>query len=218
MLPIWPESPQDHPEQFVRNRKSRLWTLPLQDDAAELPSLPTQRGAAMVECDRLQPGEPVAAAGAAQKDRSLVADQLATEVGEDGRALSEACALPLAAVGGRSSDAAGVRGDFADDLGSAPTDWIGRGGREGNRWKEGGWDGEVSEKSLAMKPLRPFFVPEGGRAGPFPRPSESRGMKNSQRPAPAEAVGCIIIRYEKPKRKFRLNVLFRFSWQPEVSG
>ena len=90
MLPIWPESPQDHPEQFVRSSKSRLWTLPLQDDAAELPSLPTQRGAAMVECDRLQPGEPVAAAGAAQKDRSLVADQLATEVGEDGRPLSEA--------------------------------------------------------------------------------------------------------------------------------
>src|ERR1019366_8594833 len=184
MLPIWPESPQDHPEQFVRSSKSRLWTLPLQDDAAELPSLPTQRGAAMVECDRLQPGEPVAAAGAAQKDRSLVADQLATEVGEDGRALSEACALLLAAVGGRSSDAAGVRGDFAEDLGSAPTDWIGRGG---------------------MKPLRPFFVPEGGRAGPFPRPSESRGMKNSQRPAPAEAVGCTMARYGKPKRKFRLN-------------
>ena len=53
-----------------------------------------------------------------------------------------------------------------------------------------------------MKPLRPFFVPEGGRAGPFPRPSESRGMKNSQRPAPAEAVGCIMTRYGKPKRKF----------------
>ena len=29
------------------------------------------------------------------------------------------------------------RGDSAEDLGSAPTDWIGRGGREGNRWKEG---------------------------------------------------------------------------------
>jgi hypothetical protein len=45
-------------------------------------------------------------------------------------------------------------------------DWIGRGGREGNSWKEGGWDGEVPEKSLAKKPWRLFFVPEGGSAGP----------------------------------------------------
>ena len=38
-----------------------------EDDAAELPSVPVQRGAAVAERDRLQPGEPVAAAGAAAR-------------------------------------------------------------------------------------------------------------------------------------------------------
>ena len=47
----------------------------------------------------------------------------------------------------------------------------------------------------------------GGRAGPLPRPSEPRGMMNSQRPAPAGAVECIITPYGKPKRKFRLQRL-----------
>ena len=74
------------------------------------------------------PGEPVAAAGAAEEDRSLVADQLATATGEDGRAFGETCPVLLAAVSGSSSDAAGVRGDSAEDLGAAPVDWIERGG------------------------------------------------------------------------------------------
>jgi hypothetical protein len=39
----------------------------------------------MAEPDRLQLGKPVAAAGAAQEDRELVADQLAATVGEDRR-------------------------------------------------------------------------------------------------------------------------------------
>jgi len=62
----------------------------------------------------------------------------------------------LAAVTGRPSDAAGARINFAKDLGVASADWIGRGGREENRLKEGGWDGEVSEKSLAMSPCGLF--------------------------------------------------------------
>src|ERR1019366_4184136 len=122
-----------------------------EDDAAELPSLPIQRGAAMVECDRLQPGEPVAAAGAAQKDRSLVADQLATEVGEDGRALGEACALLLAAVGGRSSDAAGVRGNFAEDLGAAIAGGVRAGGLPGRKNGEEKKEGWGSCPRIALK-------------------------------------------------------------------
>ena len=47
-----------------------------ENDAAELPSLPIQRGAAIVECDGLQPGEPMAAAGAAEEDPSLVSQEL----------------------------------------------------------------------------------------------------------------------------------------------
>src|ERR1035437_888194 len=97
----------------------------------------------MAEPDRLQLGKPVAAAGAAEEDRELVADQLATEVGEDGRPLGEACALLLAAVGGRSSDAAGVRGNFAEDLGAAIAGGVRAGGlpgrKNGEEKKEGWW-------------------------------------------------------------------------------
>src|ERR1039458_7373652 len=79
-----------------------------QDDAAELPPVPVQRGAVMAERARLQPGEPVAAAGAAEEDRELVADEFAAAVGEDRRAVSEACPVLLAAVGGEPPDAAAV--------------------------------------------------------------------------------------------------------------
>jgi hypothetical protein len=38
----------------------------------------------------VQPGQPVAATGAAEENRRLVADQLAAAVGEDGRATDQA--------------------------------------------------------------------------------------------------------------------------------
>ena len=132
----------------------------------------------MAELDRVQPGEPVAAAGAAEEDRSLVADQLAAAAGEDGRPVGEACALLLAAVSGRSSDAAGVRGDFAAHLGAARGDWIGRGSGEGNRLKEGGWDGEVFEKSLAKRHLRLFLYPEEADLAPSRAAGVARDAKN----------------------------------------
>jgi hypothetical protein len=79
-----------------------------QDDAVELPPLPLQRGAAGAEPAGLQLGEPVAAAGVAQANRELVADQLAAAVGEDRRASGEARPVLLAAVGGEPSDAAAL--------------------------------------------------------------------------------------------------------------
>ena len=42
-----------------------------------------QRGAAVGTCDRIQPGQPVAAAGAAEGNQNVVVDQFATTVGED---------------------------------------------------------------------------------------------------------------------------------------
>jgi hypothetical protein len=53
-----------------------------EDDAAELPSVPVQR-CAVAERDRLQSGEPVAAAGAAKENRQLVADEFAAAAGEN---------------------------------------------------------------------------------------------------------------------------------------
>src|SRR5664279_5690612 len=71
----------------------------------------------MAEPDRLQPGEPVAAAGAAKQDRQLVADELAATAGEDGRTIGETRPLLLPATGGEPPDAAAVRKHAAADRG-----------------------------------------------------------------------------------------------------
>jgi DDE family transposase len=86
-----------------------------EDDAADLPPVPVERGAAVAEYHRLQPEEPVAAAGAAEANRKVVADQLAAAAGEDGRAAGEACSILLAFAGRKPSDAAPVRGHAAAD-------------------------------------------------------------------------------------------------------
>jgi len=48
-----------------------------EDDPAELPPVPVQRGALVAERDGLQLGQTLAAAGAAEADRQLVADEFA---------------------------------------------------------------------------------------------------------------------------------------------
>ena len=67
----------------------------------------------MAECDRLQPGKPLAAARAAEADRHVVADELAATPDEDGWPAREARAVLLVATGRRTPDAAAVRGDRA---------------------------------------------------------------------------------------------------------
>jgi hypothetical protein len=61
----------------------------------------------------------VAAAGTAEEDRPLVADQRAAAVGQDRRACSETCLVLLALAGRGASNAAPVRGDGAADRGAA---------------------------------------------------------------------------------------------------
>ena len=63
--------------------------------------------------DYVQPGEPMAAAGTAEEDRELVADEFAATVGEDGRTTGKACAVLLAAASGGASEPTAVRGDVA---------------------------------------------------------------------------------------------------------
>ena len=53
-------------------------------------------------------------------------DQLAATAGEDWRTAGEACALLLAAAGGRTSEPAAVRGDVGSDRATAGTDGIER--------------------------------------------------------------------------------------------
>ena len=69
----------------------------------------------MAEPDRLQPGKPVAAAGAAEEDREVVADERAAAAGEDRWAADQARSLLLATVGREPSDAAAVCVDGAAD-------------------------------------------------------------------------------------------------------
>src|ERR1019366_69665 len=94
------------------------------DDSPFLSSVPLEPSAAGTEPAGLQPGESVAAAGIAQANRELVADQLAAAAGEDGRTAGEACPLLLAIVGGRTSDAAAVRGDAGADRQAVASDGI----------------------------------------------------------------------------------------------
>src|SRR6266849_4541402 len=101
----------------------------------------------MAEPDRLQPGKPVAAAGAAEEDRELVADQLAAAAGEDGRAVGETCALLLASVGRGPSDAPSFRGDFAEDLGVTVA-----GGVAIDSWREVGEERAARERCLVNEP------------------------------------------------------------------
>src|SRR5437667_207376 len=82
-----------------------------EDDTIELPSVSVERGEAMAERDRLQPGEPVAAAGAAEENRQLVAHQPAAEAGENRRPNDQARSVLLAAVGREPSDAPPLRVD-----------------------------------------------------------------------------------------------------------
>ena len=136
-----------------------------EDDAAELPSVPVQRGAAVAERDRLQPGEPVAAAGAAEEDRELVADQLAAAAGEDGRPAGQARPVLLAAAGREPSDAAAVREHGAADRCAGGGDRVGPAAGRSN-WAKRRGDGEVSRKSLEISHFLVSSVLAGGRIGP----------------------------------------------------
>ena len=61
-----------------------------EDDRAELPPVPVERGPAVPERDHLQPGEPVASDGLAAADWELVPDHLAAAAGEDWGSAGEA--------------------------------------------------------------------------------------------------------------------------------
>jgi len=89
-----------------------------------LPSVPLEPSAVGTEPAGLQSGEFVAAAGVAEANRELVADQLATAVGEDGRTAGETCSLLLAAVGREPSDEAAVWEYGAADRGAVASGGI----------------------------------------------------------------------------------------------
>lgn len=79
-----------------------------QEDVAQLPSIPVQRGAAVAERDGLEPGESVATTGTAEEDQPLVPYQLAAATRENRPMFGQARPVRLAPVGGEPSDAAAL--------------------------------------------------------------------------------------------------------------
>jgi len=79
----------------------------------------------LAECDRLQPGQLLAAAGAAEEIRPLVAHQLAAAAREDQRPINQARAVLLAALGGESSEATAVWDPAGQDRGAVLVSGVG---------------------------------------------------------------------------------------------
>jgi hypothetical protein len=59
-------------------------------------------------------------------NRELVVDKSEARAGEDQRTVGQTCALPLATLGGRTSEPAAVRGDAGSDRAVADNDGIDR--------------------------------------------------------------------------------------------
>ena len=132
----------------------------------------------MAERGCLQPGEPVAADGAAEENRPLVADELAATAGEDRRQAGQARPVLLAAAGRGPSDAAGVQRDSAADLDAALAGGVSPGGyrtgRSDDEEKQGGMverpriapkHAQVSGCTPPGKAYRRFFMGTGTACG-----------------------------------------------------
>ncbi len=97
--------------------------------AANLSPISIQRSVAVPECDRLQSGQS-AAAGAAEENWPLVAQQLAPAAGEDRRAADQTRALLLAFTSRRTSESEAFRRHAENDRGVAAA---GRGANQGRK-------------------------------------------------------------------------------------
>ena len=110
----------------------------------------------MAERARLQPREPVAALGAAQQNRQLVANQIAAPIGEDGRPVGQARTL-LLIPGRKSFDAAAVWQYGAAKLGATAACGI----TETARQEEAFINNEAREGEGSEQALRAAAVPRG---------------------------------------------------------
>ena len=138
----------------------KQFTTQIEDDAVELPSIPVQRSSAVAGRDRIQPGQPVAAAGAAEGNRNVVINQFAAAAGENRRAAGKACPLLLAIAGGEPSHASLVRKHAAADGGFAAVGRVGAAARRNQSGRRRGVEGGVSEKSLRNRANHGLLVLE----------------------------------------------------------
>src|ERR1035437_5026179 len=127
-----------HSSLIERTKRSRQSPGKSRRDACSAGSVPGERGPAPAERAGVQPRESLAAAGAADADRHLVADQSPAAPRQDGWAAGQTREVLLAPAGREPPDPTSVRKHAAADRRAALADRIGRCGGEANRSKEGG--------------------------------------------------------------------------------
>ena len=144
-----------------------------EDDAAQLSPVPVQRGEAGAECDCIQPGESLAKAGVATKDRELVPDEFAATAGEDGRSTGETCALLLAFAGRRTSESEAVRQHAENDRGVAAAGRLAnQDGKQTSARKPS--SGEVSAARQTGAGKTSTAAPQNGQNEPHDHPKGAR--------------------------------------------
>lgn len=141
----------------------------------------------MAERDRLKPGEPMAAFGAAAEDRQLVADQPAAAAGEDRRPIDQARPVLLAALGGEQSDAATLRGYAAPDRFAVHAGGVGEPAARISVSREAGVG-----KVLEGKGRRRALGFSGGTKLAVPWPAEALGTSNPTDNCVQRWVKCIV--------------------------
>jgi len=173
-----------------------------EDDAVELPSIPVQRSSAVAGRDRIQPGQPVAAAGAAEGNRNVVINQFAAAAGENRRAAGKACPLLLAIAGREPSHAALVRKHAAADGGFAAASRVGAAARRNQSGRRRGVDGGGLRASASKwEKSRVFWSrkrPSRARQGLW----DGNGCKKDRE---RRQMGVYWFAAERQKRKFRLT-------------
>jgi hypothetical protein len=182
-----------------------------------------KRGAVGAECDRLQSGKPLAAAGAADEDRDLVADQFATAVGEDRRTAGQTRPLLMAVAGGEPPDAATLWGHRQVDGFAALARGIEFAAGRRKYGESGRGDGEVSEQShgkrvkvpVDAKPKAPIWPPDvvvvPGVQNCI-RERACRVYNTVARDTKMEIPVRIKSKGVAPCQRSRFNALYLFSW------
>ncbi len=158
-----------------------------------LSPLPRQPRAAVTECVRLQCRQHMAAAGAADRDRPLVADQLAAAAGENRRTVDQARPVLLATLGGPPSHSLAVCRHAAQDRGAAVAGGIAQGGGGFQIENSQTWDEEVSLEIGRRWPGPPFGST---------RNDETVSLARSLQPRRRQTLPTFASRHE-----FALNVL-----------
>jgi hypothetical protein len=168
------------------------------DDPPLLSPFSLEPSAAGAEPAGLQPGEFVAAAGVAQANRELVADQPTAAAGENAWKVGETCPLLLAAVGREPSDEAALW-----EYGAADRCAVASGGIAeavaGEIDPESRGDGEVSDKTGQEGRGQQLRDSRRGTPIPVPRPGPGQG-KHSCAGAPEQvySVGLLGAKTEIP--------------------